>query len=109
MAAAEIDEGLYSRQLYVMGHEAQQRMQESDVLIVGACVGGGCGAGVEAWRGRRGAAVVINAPLNKPKTGLGGLGVEVAKNVILAGVKSVTLFDPRPAEWSDLSAQARRA
>jgi ubiquitin-activating enzyme E1 len=31
--------------------------------------------------------------------------VEVAKNVILAGVKSVTLFDPRPVEWTDLSAQ----
>lgn len=30
-----IDEGLYSRQLYVMGHEAQKRMQASDVLIVG--------------------------------------------------------------------------
>lgn len=43
MAAAEIDEGLYSRQLYVMGHEAQQRMAESDVLIVGACVSDVCG------------------------------------------------------------------
>jgi hypothetical protein len=31
----EIDEGLYSRQLYVMGHEAQKRMASSDVLIVG--------------------------------------------------------------------------
>lgn len=38
----EIDEGLYSRQLYVMGHEAQRRMAASDVLIVGA------------WRGERG-------------------------------------------------------
>jgi ubiquitin-activating enzyme E1 len=36
--------------------------------------------------------------------GLGGLGVEVAKNVVLAGVKSVTLLDPQPAEWADLSA-----
>ena len=31
----EIDEGLYSRQLYVMGHEAQKRMAASDVLIIG--------------------------------------------------------------------------
>lgn len=31
----KIDEGLYSRQLYVMGHEAQKRMQASDVLIIG--------------------------------------------------------------------------
>ena len=36
----KIDEGLYSRQLYVMGHEAQKRMQASDVLIIGMwCVG----------------------------------------------------------------------
>lgn len=37
--------------------------------------------------------------------GLKGLGVEIAKNVVLAGVKSVTLWDPTPAEISDLSAQ----
>jgi len=28
-----------------------------------------------------------------------------AKNVILAGVKSVTLHDPAPATWLDLAAQ----
>ncbi|KAJ8411991.1 hypothetical protein AAFF_G00142580 [Aldrovandia affinis] len=68
---AEIDEGLYSRQLYVLGHEAMKRMQCSNVLI----------------------------------SGLRGLGVEIAKNVILGGVKSVTLHDQAPAEWSDLSSQ----
>ncbi|KAI0732993.1 ubiquitin activating enzyme [Fomitopsis betulina] len=30
-----IDEGLYSRQLYVLGHEAMKRMAASNVLIVG--------------------------------------------------------------------------
>jgi hypothetical protein len=30
-----VDEGLYSRQLYVFGHEAQRRMGASDVLLVG--------------------------------------------------------------------------
>ena len=30
-----IDESLYSRQLYVMGHEAMRRMGESNVLLVG--------------------------------------------------------------------------
>ena len=30
-----IDEALYSRQLYVLGHEAMQKMSSSDVLIVG--------------------------------------------------------------------------
>lgn len=37
--------------------------------------------------------------------GLGGLGVEIAKNVVLAGVRSVTLFDPEPATLADLSTQ----
>jgi len=31
----DIDEGLYNRQLYVMGHEAQRRMASADVLIIG--------------------------------------------------------------------------
>lgn len=37
--------------------------------------------------------------------GLKGLGLEIAKNVILAGVKSVTVWDPASAEISDLSTQ----
>lgn len=70
-APAEIDEGLYSRQLYVLGHDAMRRMASSDVLI----------------------------------SGLGGLGVEVAKNVILGGVKSVTLHDDLLCQISDLGSQ----
>eukprot|EP00735_Rhodelphis_limneticus_P003966 TRINITY_DN15509_c0_g1::TRINITY_DN15509_c0_g1_i1::g.30466::m.30466 TRINITY_DN15509_c0_g1::TRINITY_DN15509_c0_g1_i1::g.30466 ORF type:complete len:1040 (+),score=270.94,sp/Q29504/UBA1_RABIT/57.35/0.0,ThiF/PF00899.16/7.1e-14,ThiF/PF00899.16/7.4e-31,UBACT/PF02134.16/6.9e-14,UBACT/PF02134.16/3e-26,UBA_e1_C/PF09358.5/3.2e-42,UBA_e1_thiolCys/PF10585.4/7.6e-22,UBA_e1_thiolCys/PF10585.4/0.011,P2/PF07194.6/0.53 TRINITY_DN15509_c0_g1_i1:65-3121(+) len=66
-----IDESLYSRQLYVMGHEAQKKMMTSNILLVG----------------------------------LKGLGVEIAKNVILAGVRSVTLYDNTPAEFNDLSSQ----
>uniref|UniRef100_A0A673L9R5 E1 ubiquitin-activating enzyme n=1 Tax=Sinocyclocheilus rhinocerous TaxID=307959 RepID=A0A673L9R5_9TELE len=38
-------------------------------------------------------------------SGLRGLGVEIAKNVILGGVKSVTLHDQGVAEWYDLSSQ----
>uniref|UniRef100_G3P654 E1 ubiquitin-activating enzyme n=1 Tax=Gasterosteus aculeatus aculeatus TaxID=481459 RepID=G3P654_GASAC len=68
---AEIDEGLYSRQLYVLGHEAMKRMQNSYVLI----------------------------------SGMRGLGVEIAKNVILGGVKGVTVHDQGVAEWRDLSSQ----
>ncbi|KAK3390545.1 hypothetical protein B0H63DRAFT_465961 [Podospora didyma] len=34
-STTEIDEGLYSRQLYVLGHEAMKRMSASNVLIVG--------------------------------------------------------------------------
>ena len=36
---------------------------------------------------------------------MGGLGVEIAKNVILAGVKAVTVHDVNSATMSDLSAQ----
>ncbi|KIL68290.1 hypothetical protein M378DRAFT_8955 [Amanita muscaria Koide BX008] len=68
---AAIDEGLYSRQLYVLGHEAMKKMAASNVLIVG----------------------------------LQGLGVEIAKNVVLAGVKSVTICDPEPVAVQDLSSQ----
>lgn len=35
--------------------------------------------------------------------GLRGIGVETAKNLILAGPKSVTLYDPNPVTWGDLS------
>ena len=55
------DESLF-RQLYVMGHAAQEEYWVNVLLI-----------------------------------GLKGLGVEIAKNIILAGVKSVTLYDPREA------------
>lgn len=67
----DIDEGLYSRQLYVLGHEAMRRMASSSVLV----------------------------------SGIGGLGVEIAKNVILAGVKNVTLHDQKNCTLADLSSQ----
>lgn len=37
--------------------------------------------------------------------GLKGLGVEIAKNICLAGVKSVTLHDPEPTRIADLGTQ----
>ncbi|KAM6141160.1 ubiquitin-like modifier-activating enzyme 1 [Erethizon dorsatum] len=67
----DIDEALYSRQLYVLGHEAMKHLQKSNVLV----------------------------------SGLRGLGVEIAKNIILGGVKAVTLHDEGTAQWSDLSSQ----
>lgn len=66
-----IDEGLYSRQLYVLGYDAMRRMQNADVLI----------------------------------SGLGGLGVEIAKNIILGGIKSLTLHDSNDCTVRDLSSQ----
>ncbi|KAF5904273.1 ubiquitin-like modifier-activating enzyme 1, partial [Clarias magur] len=71
MEQTDIDEGLYSRQLYVLGHDAMRSMGEANVLICG----------------------------------MRGLGVEVAKNVILAGVGSVTIQDKGKTEWGDLSSQ----
>ncbi|OQV16884.1 Ubiquitin-like modifier-activating enzyme 6 [Hypsibius exemplaris] len=35
--------------------------------------------------------------------GLGGLGVEIAKNLILGGVRKVSLWDNRIAQWTDLA------
>ncbi|KAK6350328.1 SPS-sensor component ptr3 [Orbilia brochopaga] len=64
-----IDESLYSRQLYVLGHEAMRRMANSNVLVVG----------------------------------VKGLGVEIAKNIALAGVKAMAIYDPAPVEISDLA------
>ena len=50
---------------------------------------------------------LINADPNKKRelSMIEGLGVEAAKNVILAGVKSVTIYDPTPCSYTDLSAQ----
>lgn len=63
-----VDEKLYSRQLYVMGHEAQRRVMAAGCLVVGCA----------------------------------GLGAEIAKNCILAGVHSLTLVDPEPPTAYDL-------
>uniref|UniRef100_A0A9L0K750 Ubiquitin-like modifier-activating enzyme 1 n=1 Tax=Equus asinus TaxID=9793 RepID=A0A9L0K750_EQUAS len=71
-SGTDIDEGLYSRQLYVLGHEAMKHLQTSTVLV----------------------------------SGLRGLGVEIAKNIILGGVRAVTLHDQGVARWADLSSQA---
>lgn len=65
----QVDESLYSRQLYVIGHEAMKRMLRSHVLIMG----------------------------------LRGAGLEAAKNLCLAGVRSITLFDNEAVAASDLS------
>jgi ubiquitin-activating enzyme E1 len=64
-----IDEGLYSRQLYVLGHDAMRKMAKSSVLIIGC----------------------------------DGLGVEIAKDIILAGVKAVSLYDPVASSPADMS------
>lgn len=66
-----IDEGLYLRQLYVLGKEAMLKMQNANVLVIG----------------------------------VNGLGAEIAKNVALAGVKSLSVYDPATVTVLDLSSQ----
>ncbi|KAH9411767.1 ubiquitin-activating enzyme E1 [Ordospora pajunii] len=65
---AEIDESLYSRQLYVVGKDAMRKMMRSRVLVIG----------------------------------LDGLGQEVVKNICLAGVSRVALFDDSAVMEDDL-------
>ncbi|KAI1718094.1 thiF family domain-containing protein [Ditylenchus destructor] len=38
-------------------------------------------------------------------SGIGSVGVEIAKNLILGGVRHVTIQDTKPVTWNDLSAQ----
>lgn len=38
-------------------------------------------------------------------SGLGGVGVEISKNLILGGIRKVTLHDTRVVTWHDLSSQ----
>eukprot|EP00477_Mikrocytos_mackini_P000491 GAHX01000522.1.p1 GENE.GAHX01000522.1~~GAHX01000522.1.p1 ORF type:complete len:1077 (+),score=251.53 GAHX01000522.1:459-3689(+) len=62
-----IDEGLYSRQLYVLGHDAMHRMRSQNVLV----------------------------------TSCTGLAVELSKNLILAGLQSVTFLDNQGTQIED--------
>ncbi|EAX86764.1 ThiF family protein [Trichomonas vaginalis G3] len=71
MSTVQVDEDLYSRQLYVLGVDAMKKVVSSSVLI----------------------------------SGMGGVGVEIAKNIILAGIKNVTIQDTRTVTMLDLAAQ----
>nr|DBA28735.1 TPA: hypothetical protein GDO54_009041 [Pyxicephalus adspersus] len=64
----EIDDGLYSRQRYVLGDTAMQKMAQSHVFL----------------------------------SGMGGLGVEIAKNIVLAGIKALTIHDTNHCRLWDL-------
>ncbi|XP_074139392.1 ubiquitin-like modifier-activating enzyme 7 isoform X2 [Sminthopsis crassicaudata] len=70
-AYLDVNEQLYSRQLYVLGRDAMRRLRGSSMLV----------------------------------SGMKGLGAEIAKNLVLAGVGSLTLHDPRPTCWADLASQ----
>lgn len=86
---------------YVLGHDAMKKMSIAHVLVVGLK-----GLGVEIGKIKKIEyfnykiffLIVWPSPLYL---------YLLAKNVVLAGVKSVTLWDPTPVEISDLSAQVR--
>ncbi|KAM0681423.1 E1 ubiquitin-activating protein [Glugoides intestinalis] len=65
-----VDEELYSRQLYVMGHEAMHKLMATKVLLIG----------------------------------LDGLGQEIAKNICLAGIRHVSLYDKTEVTVQSLGA-----
>lgn len=65
-----VDETLYSRQLYVIGHEAMLKMMSTRVLVIG----------------------------------LDGLGQEIVKNISLAGVKYISLYDKKTVSQKSLCA-----
>ncbi|KAF7301498.1 UBA-e1-C domain-containing protein [Mycena indigotica] len=72
-----IDEGLYSRQLYVLGHE--------DSIF-------------SVWVLKSARLFALTSPTRE-------LTQLTAKNIVLAGVKSVTIYDTTPVTLDDLSTQ----
>ena len=64
-----IDTDLYSRQIYVMGKEAMEKITKSSVLI----------------------------------SGLDGLGTEVAKCLVLGGIKKLVIYDNQNIQQGDLA------
>nr|KAF6389340.1 ubiquitin like modifier activating enzyme 6 [Myotis myotis] len=66
--SVEIDDALYSRQRYVLGDTAMQKMAKSHIFL----------------------------------SGMGGLGLEIAKNLVLAGIKALTIHDVKKCQAWDL-------
>ena len=56
--------------------------------------------GVEAMKALKSSKVLL--------CGMGGLGVEVAKNIILMGVQNLVLHDKKNTTYHDLSSQVRK-
>ncbi len=90
----DIDESLYSRQLSVLFPTNDSTIYIFISFFVSFLR---YVLGHEAMRRMALSDVLIS--------GMGGLGVEVAKNVILGGVKSVTIHDETNCQISDLSSQ----
>ena len=101
-------------QLAVYGKESMRRMATANVLICGLTGAAAAAEGAVECSCCRVAAAAsthrhscpmrarLSTPAHAP-----GLGVEVAKNVVLAGLKSITLWDKAEVAPRDLAAQVR--
>ena len=92
----EIDEDLHSRQLAVYGRETMRRLFASNVLISGM-------HGLGAEIGMPFLSLIVNREIRLMLLLTLFWGLFAAKNLILAGVKSVTLHDESVVELWDLS------
>ena len=86
----EVDKDLYSRTIAALGEDVVKAIAASNVLVSG--LNGRCS---------------FQSPLPTYPTQISqtGLGCEIAKNVLLGGVKSLTLHDTKPTSLWDLSSQ----
>ncbi|KAJ7937317.1 ubiquitin activating enzyme [Mycena leptocephala] len=109
-----IDEGLYSRQLYVLGHEAMKKMAASNVLIVGVQ-----GLGVEIGtfflraedigKSRADATVPRLAELNAyvPVRNLGGVAGQEITVELIQGFQAVVLCNTSYRKQLQINAWTR--
>ncbi|VDD91594.1 unnamed protein product [Enterobius vermicularis] len=83
----EIDNHTNGRNLDANGDETDTNLYSRQIYALGE----------SAMRHLRAASVLIS--------GLGSVGAEIAKNLILGGIRRVTIHDTRCTTWRDLSAQ----
>jgi ubiquitin-activating enzyme E1 len=83
----EVDKDLYSRTIAALGEDVVRAIASSNVLISGL-------NGTKSF-------LTVSSKISF--TAITGLGCEIAKNVLLGGVKSLTLHDTKNAALMDLS------
>ena len=93
---------------YVLGADAMKKMSQSNVLIIG-CEGLGLEIGKHALC-RNDALVPLSPPCPRTcslpaRSLLAPCSLRAAKNVALAGVKSLTIHDDQPTVLADLTTQ----
>ncbi len=103
-AGVEIDEDLHSRQLAVYGKESMRKLAAADVLIVGMN-GLGVEVGMLYFMSMMAGAGVLRVGRPPLMMALDAdAQTTTAKNVILAGVRSVTIADKAEVTVRDMAA-----